>query len=585
MEFVNDFESLKISERKIIVGIDFGTTYSGIAWAETQRPDRRQAITAWPISKTSHEGESSDKIPTRIRYTNAAATDLEWGSQISVNVPPHEVVEWFKLDLEPDLEGSRNAANETQAARKGKTVDQLVTDYISALAQHLHYTLRQKLGDTVLRSTPLEFVITVPAIWSDLAKQRTTRACETAVRKVTGISTTGITLVSEPEAAAIYALHGLDPHGLNVGDTFVVCDAGGGTVDLISYTITALKPILEVKETTPGTGALCGSTFLNRRFEQFLRAKLGDQDGFDNEVLAEAMERFEKTIKRQFTISAPVTETYTIPVGGLPNNRELGVTRGRYALKVPDLRTIFEPVIQQTLELVKEQISSSKVHIKAVLLVGGFGSSVYLKERLRAALDNKIQIMQPSNAWLAVVHGAVMKGLAQCAPTLTSVRVKNRAARKHYGTELTSKYDEVTHAHLISRRYWDGLDGIWRVPTMKWFIKRGDPVSENEPFFTPFVWTGLVSHGRVKKVTLELFADQTHRPAPIARDNNVRLLCRVEADLSHIPESELNRRRGQDGQWYYDLSCKIESLYHSASTSYTLIHKGQRYNSVMAEYV
>ena len=30
--------------------------------------------------------------------------------------------------------------------------------------------------------------------------------------------------------------------GLEVGDAFVICDAGGGTVDLISYEIVSLKP-------------------------------------------------------------------------------------------------------------------------------------------------------------------------------------------------------------------------------------------------------------------------------------------------------------------------------------------------------
>lgn len=116
--------------------------------------------------------------------------------------------------------------------------------------------------------------------------------------------------------------------------SFVICDAGGGTVDLISYTITKLKPVLEVQEATPGSGALCGSTFLNMRFAKFLKAKLGRLDGFDDEVLADAMERFEKAIKRQFTLTARDDETFIIPVPGLANNRELGISRGRYAMKV-----------------------------------------------------------------------------------------------------------------------------------------------------------------------------------------------------------------------------------------------------------
>jgi len=83
---------------------------------------------------------------------------------------------------------------------------------------------------------------------------------------------------------------------LNIGDSFVLCDAGGGTVDLISYTITQLHPILKVKEAAAGTGGLCGSTFLNRRFGEFLTQKLGNEPGWDEEILAEAMDRFDSVV-------------------------------------------------------------------------------------------------------------------------------------------------------------------------------------------------------------------------------------------------------------------------------------------------
>ena len=94
-------------------------------------------------------------------------------------------------------------------------------------------------------------------------------------------------IVSEPEAAAVYALDVMDPHVIEIGDTFVLCDAGGGTVDLITYTVIALKPKLEISEVTPGTGSLCGSIFLNRKFEEFLEDRLGRQPGWDRDVLDE----------------------------------------------------------------------------------------------------------------------------------------------------------------------------------------------------------------------------------------------------------------------------------------------------------
>jgi molecular chaperone DnaK (HSP70) len=167
------------------------------------------------------------------------------------------------------------------------------------------YTLEQKVGSTILRSIPLEFCLTVPAIWSEVAKEKTLKACKTA-----GVKTKAdILLVSEPEAAAIYALHGLDPHGLAIGDSFVLCDAGGGTVDLISYTITQLYPILKVKEAASGTGGLCGSTFLNRRFGEFLTNKLENVDGWDDELLAEAMERFDSVVCSPLISAFSLTNT------------------------------------------------------------------------------------------------------------------------------------------------------------------------------------------------------------------------------------------------------------------------------------
>jgi tRNA A37 threonylcarbamoyltransferase TsaD len=71
-----------------------------------------------------------------------------------------------------------------------------------------------------------------------------------------------------------------------------------------------------------------------------------------------------------------------------------------------DLEKIFEPIVQQVIKLVKDQIIATNRKIMAVLLVGGFGQNNYLKERLRMALisiTSKIKVIQPPHAWTAVV--------------------------------------------------------------------------------------------------------------------------------------------------------------------------------------
>ncbi len=128
--------------------------------------------------------------------------------------------------------------------------------------------------------TKTEYIITTPAIWSDSAQAKT-RSCAEKAGMGKGDR---LQIISEPEAAATYALHNLNPHDVRIRDTFVLVDAGGGTVDLISYTVLALEPILELEEAAPGTGALCGSTFLNRRFEQYLEHQCENNPAWDGEV-------------------------------------------------------------------------------------------------------------------------------------------------------------------------------------------------------------------------------------------------------------------------------------------------------------
>jgi hypothetical protein len=46
-------------------------------------------------------------------------------------------------------------------------------------------------------------------------------------------------IISEPEAAGIYALGNFDSQDLEIDDTFVVCDAGGG-YDAFTLSCTAI---------------------------------------------------------------------------------------------------------------------------------------------------------------------------------------------------------------------------------------------------------------------------------------------------------------------------------------------------------
>ncbi|KAI4098185.1 MAG: hypothetical protein LQ339_006563 [Xanthoria mediterranea] len=365
-------------ERKIIMAVDFGTTYSGLAWAQTRKPEIHSPVIQWPDATSGGlEGATSDKVPTR-----------------------HQ---WFKLGLDPSKSrGNTDLANkypDFNASPPAYThnPEELVKDYLTALRCHAERVLRHKLPRSALASTPVEYVITVPAVWSDRA-QASTRRCAEQAGMGTGSS---LHIISEPEAAAMYALDAMDPHNIKVGDTFVLCDAGGGTVDLISYKVSALKPLLRVEEAAPGSGSLCGSSFLNRIFQQFLADRFSADPNWDEDVLEEAMKRFEVTVKRSF--NGNPNDEYQIPVPGLRDNATYGVRRGRLRLTGLDLSRIFEPVVEEVISLVKGQIAATKADVKAVLIVGGFGQNVFLRDSIRSAVaDQGIEVMQSPNGLVIV---------------------------------------------------------------------------------------------------------------------------------------------------------------------------------------
>ncbi|KAI8631807.1 hypothetical protein F5Y19DRAFT_472691 [Xylariaceae sp. FL1651] len=575
---------------ELIIGLDFGTTHTGVVWAHTMKPESLHEITNWPTDSASSSSASLRKVPTKIQYlTNG---DFEWGARVATGTNSAGVHTLFKLALEPKK--YEEAAGAIGAELNLENVDQIITDYLTGVFGHLLRTVEKNLSRNVVEKAAIHVVLTVPAIWSDRAKQRTLQAFK-GIPNLPAHTTTS--LLSEPEAAAISALHELqklDRHKLSIGDAFVVVDAGGGTVDLITYSITSLSPILEVREATEGTGGVCGSTLVNSRFARFLTTKLEKENGWNNEVLSNALIRFEDKVKKRFALN-DITQntTYNIEVRGMAANRDAGMTRdGRFSFSATDLHMFFEPDILKIIQLVKEQIRLCDSPIRSILLVGGYGASNYLRERLSLAFEEdqaiqrRIEILQPSNAWTAVARGAAMKGLARAKPENYDIpAVMSRTARKHYGTVCGVEYDGTRHATLFHKRYWDGLHGCWRVHAMKWFITRGERVSEDIVFPKRYYWAWPVGSLRSRSFSVSIYADETSSVAPIECTDSVQLLCHLTADLSSIPDSQLNRETGKDGKEYYCVNVEIESVYRSASTEYSLIHKGKRYDTVTAEYV
>lgn len=82
--------------------------------------------------------------------------------------------------------------------------------YLTELVNHTNKILQRRFGPAV-EEMEMQYVLTVPAIWSDKAKDATLNAALKA-----RIPQRNMTLVSEPEAAALYCLHTIQPNSIEV---------------------------------------------------------------------------------------------------------------------------------------------------------------------------------------------------------------------------------------------------------------------------------------------------------------------------------------------------------------------------------
>ncbi|KAG5948538.1 hypothetical protein E4U60_001686, partial [Claviceps pazoutovae] len=212
---------------RLIVGVDFGTTFSGVAAVYTATPDDIEIIKTWP----GGNGITSDKVPTELTYdvpahpvhparpvhaapissfsssmptpssslssSSSSSSSPSPSSSSSSSSSPSPTPKWgfqFRRPEEPRLRCIKlfldpiqklpfyvsHLDTAAQLKRANRTVVDAVSDYLTQIRCHTMETLSRRYGASFMASTRVEFVLTCPAVWSDAAKHRTLLAAERA---------------------------------------------------------------------------------------------------------------------------------------------------------------------------------------------------------------------------------------------------------------------------------------------------------------------------------------------------------------------------------------------------------------------
>lgn len=243
--------------------------------------DEINLINNWP----GKPGEC--KTPTRIAYKseNNDLTEDLWGYKANASLIS---CSWTKLQLDNDSKEDehddprlKEAASKVDGAifhvpQEKKPAD-VCEDYLRHLYEFFVKRLQEKGTNLlVFNQTPMDCYITVPAVWSDKARALTLKAAKAAGFGNREGDT--MQLIPEPEAAALTVLKRAIEENLHppkTGENFLVCDCGGGTVDINTYKIIDTSPNLEFDELCTGKGGKCGSTYLDREMLKLLESRFG----------------------------------------------------------------------------------------------------------------------------------------------------------------------------------------------------------------------------------------------------------------------------------------------------------------------
>ncbi|KAG2235693.1 hypothetical protein BDF21DRAFT_355507 [Thamnidium elegans] len=422
-----------------VVGIDFGTTYSGCSYAFTRASNQEiEDIAKWPKQTSNFYS----KTPTVLLYEVGASTTEWWGENAHKNFwfsrgyLTKKLITRFKLLLNND--------ESVPELPPGLEVEGVIRDYLKGFHGFVASHLSKTLG-SIYNEEKVRYCLTVPAGWTDHAKIiMRNAAIEAGIIRLTD-HPERLTLISEPEAAALYCQRYCDEFDLSDGEQFLICDAGGGTVDLVVFEIEGDGSDRQLKEITTAKGENCGSTFLDVKMQALLKARIGKYIPINLITLEEMTKSFVENHKPNFGEEDLDNDIYfDVPSVICREDEEklklIGIEDHKLPFLEQELKDhVFEPVISRIIQLINQQLQhpESKKPMSAMFMVGGFSQSPYLQKRIRQEFEGRINLIcLAPRGELAIVRGAVLLGIQ---PNIVSQRI----AKYTYGIQTRDYYDPL----------------------------------------------------------------------------------------------------------------------------------------------
>ncbi|XP_078668932.1 heat shock 70 kDa protein 12A-like [Branchiostoma floridae x Branchiostoma belcheri] len=471
----NSNQTVSAGQYFVVVAIDFGTTFSGYAFSFLRNPDSIHVMRKW---EGGDPGVTNQKVPTTLLLTPTGLFH-SFGFAARDNyhdLEPGEAKRWMYFErFKMVLHANTDLHKGTQLTAGNGKLWPAVEVFAHALRFFKDHAL-QELTDqscTQINNDDVRWVITVPAIWRQPAKQFMREAAYKA-GMVSRDCPEQLLIALEPEAASIYCRQ-LRYHQLvsdsnspqpaapqatvaadmASGDRYMVVDCGGGTVDLTVHQLEE-EPQGGLKELHKASGGPYGSIGVDEAFERLLHNIFGSDfieqfkrkrpaGWVDLLVAFEARKRAASPYKTNpLNVSLPFSfiDYFKKTKGSSVEAaiRKSGYkyikwsSQGMLRMSPEAMRELFLPTLSKIVGQVITVLQKPDVAgIKYLFLVGGFSESPLLQHELRAAVGQSVRVMIPQDVGLSILKGAVLFGLDPAV-----IRVRRSALT--YGVGILNKF-------------------------------------------------------------------------------------------------------------------------------------------------
>ncbi|KAG0566994.1 hypothetical protein KC19_7G102500 [Ceratodon purpureus] len=474
----------QMTDPRILVALDFGTTFTGFAFARESNKTEVLVAYEWPGSAKA-SGKPYCKTKTALYYkTSGNGLQLHsWGWQaeldytrdldlVQQNKAAIDTVGKFITNFKLHMFLPENSDLITPLPQ-GLTTEQVITDFLDReIGNFIIEHLKLKYGSH-LSMKGLQWCVTVPSICSGNAKQQMKSFMEGAgLLGGTKGSIFPVVTVQESEAAAVYCLKKMGNIKLNEGDRFLVADIGGKSSNIVVQEKMNSSKKLKVKELAVTFGDFCGSSSIDQAFMKFLSARIGCFEKFLVEHPKEKI-RLQKWWENQkynleglrtnFVLWCPLPEKLAIEWEKF--DTEVHQHSGEYSkveITYLDMVLIFSDVVEENIALITNQLpvrTSVISDVKFIMVIGGCAGSKYLIHKIKEAFEPGIMVVSPDEPGRAICDGAVTLALPE------EIKLY-RLARKTYGIcnmlkfepEFeTEDYLEMVNGSVVCKNRFDVL--------------------------------------------------------------------------------------------------------------------------------